>query len=57
VDRVIVDTAPHAEAIAAEASRVADVVVIPSRPSVLDLEAIGPTVEIVRAVRRPAALY
>jgi chromosome partitioning protein len=56
VDWVIVDTAPHAEAIAAEAARVADVVVIPSRPSVLDLEAIGATVDIVRAVRRPAAV-
>jgi chromosome partitioning protein len=56
VDCVIVDTAPHAEAIAAEAARVADVALIPSRPSVLDLEAIGATVNIVRAVRRPAAI-
>ena len=56
VDYVIVDTAPHAEATAAEAARAADAVVIPSRPSVLDLEAIGATVDIVRAVRRPAAI-
>jgi chromosome partitioning protein len=56
VDYVIVDTAPHAEATAAEAARAADVVVIPSRPSVLDLEAIGATVDIVRAVRRPASI-
>jgi len=56
VDWVIIDTAPHAEAMAADAVRMADVVVIPSRPSVLDLEAIGTTVDIVRAVRRPAAI-
>jgi chromosome partitioning protein len=56
VDWVIVDTAPHAEAMAAEAARAADVVIIPSRPSVLDLEAIGVTVDIVRTVRRPAAI-
>jgi chromosome partitioning protein len=56
VDWVIVDTAPHAEAMAAEAARAADVVIIPSRPSILDLEAIGATVDIVRAVRRPAAI-
>jgi chromosome partitioning protein len=56
VDYVIVDTAPHAEATAADAARAADAVVIPSRPSVLDLEAIGATVDIVRAVRRPAAI-
>jgi chromosome partitioning protein len=56
VDWVIVDTAPHAETMAAEAARVADVVVIPSRPSVLDLEAIGVTVDIVRTVRRPATI-
>jgi chromosome partitioning protein len=56
VDSVIVDTAPHAEAVAAEAARAADMVVIPSRPSVLDLEAIGGTVDIVRAVRRPATI-
>ncbi len=56
VDWVIVDTAPHAEAMAAEAARAADAVIIPSRPSVLDLEAIGATVDIVRTVRRPAAI-
>jgi chromosome partitioning protein len=56
VDWVIVDTAPHAEAIAAEVAQAADMIVIPSRPSVLDLEAIGATVDIVRAVRRPAAI-
>jgi chromosome partitioning protein len=55
-DNVDYVTAPHAEATAAEAARAADAVVIPSRPSVLDLEAIGATLDIVRAVRRPAAI-
>ena len=55
-DLVLIDTAPHAEAPAVAAARVADLIVIPTRPSVLDLEAIGASVAIIQAVRKPAAI-
>lgn len=53
---VIIDSPPHGdvEPMVAAAS-VADLVVIPVRPSLLDVEAVSATVEIVRGVDRPAA--
>ena len=51
VDLVVVDTRPSVEADTATLARLADVVLIPSRPSILDLRAIGGTVDVVRAVR------
>ncbi len=56
VDWVLMDTPPHMEARSVAAARVADLVVIPTRPTVLDLEAIGASVEVVEAVKKPAAL-
>lgn len=45
IDTVILDTAPAAETSALEASRCADLVIIPCRPGVLDLRAIATTVD------------
>lgn len=45
-DLVILDTAPHSDQIALEAMRHADLVVIPSRPSILDIDAISSTIEL-----------
>lgn len=51
VDLVVVDTRPSVEADTAAVARAADLVLIPTRPSILDLRAIGATVEVVQAVR------
>jgi len=55
-DLALIDTAPHANADATAAARAADLALIPCRPSILDLRAIGATVDLVRAVGRPAAI-
>ena len=51
---VILDTAPHADGIASEAATHADAILIPCRPSSLDLDAIGASVRLARAVDKPA---
>lgn len=50
----IIDTAPHAAPDAARVAQIADLVVIPCRPTAFDLAAVGNAVEIVRAAGRPA---
>lgn len=47
---VILDTAPHSDSAALEAAKVADLVLVPCRPAILDLEAITNTLDLVRAV-------
>jgi chromosome partitioning protein len=56
VDWVIIDTEPNIDSSAVHAAIVSDLVVIPARPSILDLEAIGGTVELVQGIRKPAAV-
>lgn len=51
----IIDTAPHAAPDAARVAAMADLVVIPCRPTAFDLAAAGAAVEIVRAARARAA--
>jgi len=51
---VIVDTAPNADQAALQAARVADLVLIPCRPSILDLDAMGATLELCLIAKRPA---
>ena len=53
-DLVILDTAPHADGIASEAASHADAILIPCRPSALDLDAIGASIRLARAVDKPA---
>jgi chromosome partitioning protein len=50
---VILDTAPHADSIASEASSRADLILIPCRPSTLDLDAIGASVRLAQAAGKP----
>ena len=50
---VIVDTPPAANSNIVEAIRVASLVVVPTRPSPHDLRAVGSTVDIVEACRKP----
>ena len=50
VDLAIVDTAPRVEQGAVAAARAADLVLIPCRPAVYDLETVAATVDVIRAV-------
>jgi chromosome partitioning protein len=52
----ILDTSPRADASAAIVAQFADLVLIPCRPSALDLDAVGSTIEIARLARKPAQI-
>lgn len=56
IDLVIIDTAPHSDADAATAARESDFVLIPCRPTILDLRAIAPSADIVAAARVRSAI-
>ncbi len=56
VGLVIIDTAPHALEQAAAAATAADLVIIPTRPDVMDIEAIDATVDIVHGVNAEAVI-
>ena len=51
-----IDTAPHSERDALAAARAADYVIIPCRPSIFDIRAIGNTVEMARLAKVPAVV-
>ena len=53
-DLVIIDTAPHSESAALTAARLADLVLVPCRPSLLDLKAITTTVDLAALAKTPA---
>ena len=53
---VIIDTAPHSESAALAAARAADLILIPCRPAILDLRAIGGTVDLAKLADKPAAV-
>lgn len=50
----VIDTAPHSEGAAMAAAKAADLVLIPCRPGILDLRAIGTTAELVKMAGKPA---
>jgi chromosome partitioning protein len=52
----ILDTAPHADQAALTAARAADQVVVPCRPSILDIDAIGATIDLCRLAGRPGVV-
>ncbi len=52
----LIDTAPHSDNAALEAARVADVVLVPCRPSILDLEAIANSLDIAKLAKKPATV-
>ncbi len=54
VEFVVIDTAPHGDSTAREAVRVADFVLIPSRPRAFDLQALESVAELVAHSRKPA---
>jgi chromosome partitioning protein len=53
---VLIDTAPHSSAQATACARASDAVYIPTRPAILDLDAIGATTELTTAVETPARI-
>lgn len=55
-DLVIVDTAPHSSAESSTCARLSDHVIIPTRPAILDLDAIGATAVIVNEIRASCAI-
>jgi chromosome partitioning protein len=55
-DLAVIDTPPSAEDIALKAATISDFVLIPTRPSGLDVEAIQTTLEMVENLGRPGAV-
>ena len=53
---VVIDTAPHSESTALAAARAADLVLIPCRPAILDLKAIGISADLAALAKKPAAV-
>ncbi len=53
---MLLDTAPHADAMAVDAARAADFVLIPCRPAIADLEAIPASADIARLASKPFAV-
>ena len=50
---LFIDTAPHSDSTALEAARVSDLVLIPCRPAILDMEAISNTLDLVKTTGKP----
>jgi|SRR5579863_3177461 len=55
-DLVVLDTAAHAEGILAWAMDTADLVLIPCRPSVVDLQHLSATMQLAASRKKPAAV-
>jgi chromosome partitioning protein len=50
----VIDTPPHADAMARQAAKLADLILVPCRPRAFDLAVIEATAELVGAARKPA---
>lgn len=55
-DLAVIDTPPHADIMAREACRMADLILIPCRPRAFDLDAVRTTAELAAASKKPAFL-
>ena len=53
-DLAVIDTPPHADIMAREACRAADLLLIPCRPRAFDLDAVRTTAELARVSQKPA---
>ena len=53
---LFLDTAPHSDSTALEAARASDLVLIPCRPAILDLEAITSTLALIRTTGTPVCV-
>jgi chromosome partitioning protein len=52
----VIDTSPNSESASLAAARSADLVLIPCRPHLLDLKAIGSSIELARLAKKPFAV-
>ncbi|WBU58737.1 AAA family ATPase [Paracoccus sediminicola] len=52
-DLLIIDTAPHSDSAALEAAKTADLILVPCRPAILDIEAISNTLNLVKTTGKP----
>lgn len=52
-DILFIDTAPHADSVAVSAARAADLVIVPCRPAILDVEAAVTTIDLIRMTDTP----
>lgn len=52
-DLVFLDTPPHASGVSADACALADVVLVPCRPSAFDLDSVGASIRVASAVKKP----
>jgi chromosome partitioning protein len=52
-DLLIIDTAPHSDSAALEAAKAADLILVPCRPAILDIEAISNTLDLVKTTGTP----
>ena len=52
-DILFIDTAPHSDSAALEAAKAADLILVPCKPSILDLEAISSTIDLVSTTGKP----
>ncbi|WP_299655385.1 AAA family ATPase [uncultured Jannaschia sp.] len=52
-DLLIIDTAPHSDSAALEAAKAADLILVPCRPAILDIEAISNTLDLVKTTSTP----
>jgi chromosome partitioning protein len=55
-DLAVLDTAPHADQAALRVARLADLVLVPVRCSILDLDAVGASLDLCALAHRPAAV-
>ncbi len=53
-DLIVIDSAPHSESAALAAIRIADLILIPCQPSILDLRAISDTIDLVKLAKKSA---
>lgn len=50
---VLLDTAPHSEGTALDAARVADLILVPCQPSIMDLRAMRKTADLLNYLKKP----
>lgn len=55
-DLVLFDTAPHTMASASEPARLSDLIVIPCRPGIMDIDAMDATVAMVKRLKKAAVI-
>lgn len=52
----VIDTAPHTQSSALDAARAADLVIIPCKPDLVSIQAIGTTIDLVHLAKAPARI-